>query len=104
MKKNISGARRKTSNASDTNKAKLGDSNSQLPAPKSRKYDDKYLALGFRATMVGHEERPVCADSLQLNKLKRHLGLHPTCVRKSLENFSYFKGGHENQCIRGRSD
>ncbi len=65
---------------------------------ESRKYSDACLALGFTATLVGHEERPVCAeclktlaaDSLQPNKFKRHLEtLHPTLVSKTLE---FFKG------------
>lgn len=30
----------------------------QLPNPKSRKYDDAYLSLGFTVNVVGEEKRP----------------------------------------------
>ncbi|XP_072229039.1 zinc finger BED domain-containing protein 5-like [Leuresthes tenuis] len=67
--------------------------------PKSqpkRKYDEGYLALGFTATAVGAEERPMCvlclkplaADSMRPNKLRRHLETtHPSHVNKPIDFF-----------------
>ena len=67
--------------------------------PKSqpkRKYDEEYLALGFTAAVVWAEERPLCvlclkplaADSMRPNKLRRHLETtHPSHVNKQLDFF-----------------
>ncbi len=88
MDKYITGAKRKTADASDTNQTKLADGDGDQPRkPKSRKYDDAYLTLGFTTNVVGDEERPVsvlclktlAADRMKPNKLKRQLEtLHPT--------------------------
>lgn len=61
-----------------------------------RKYDEAYLALGFTVGVVGAEERPMCvlclkplaADSMRHNKLRRHLETtHPNHVNKPLKFF-----------------
>uniref|UniRef100_A0A1A8MC43 BED-type domain-containing protein n=2 Tax=Nothobranchius TaxID=28779 RepID=A0A1A8MC43_9TELE len=61
---------------------------------KTRKYDKADVALGFTMNTVGNEERPICvfclktlaADSMESNKLKRHLEtLHPSYVNKPLD-------------------
>ncbi len=58
--------------------------------------DDGYLALGFTAAVVGAEERPMCvlclkplaADSMRPNKLRRHLETtHPSHINKPLDFF-----------------
>ena len=67
-----------------------------LPKPKSIKYDNAYLSLGFTVNVVGEEERPIgvlclktlAADSMRPNKLKRHLKtLHPSHVNKPPDFF-----------------
>ncbi len=78
MDKYITGAKGKIADASDTNQTKSANGDVDQPwKPKSRKYDDSYLTLGFTPNVVGDEERPVCvlclktptADSMKPNKL-----------------------------------
>ena len=66
------------------------------PYQPKRKYDEGYLALGFTAAVVGAEERPLCvlclkplaADSMRPNKLRRHLETtHPSHINKPLDFF-----------------
>ncbi len=53
--------RKKTGNGSDTNKTKSGDGNDdQPPLPKSWKYADAYLNLGFTGNVAGDEWEPDC--------------------------------------------
>ena len=76
--------------------------------PKSqpkRKYDEEYLALGFTAAVVGAEERPLCvlclkplaADSMRPNKLRRHLETTPVT---SISHLISFKENWQNTVNR----
>lgn len=74
MEKYMSGTKRKTGDASEINKTKCSVDGNQ-PKIKSRKYEETYLALGFKVNVVGDEEKPVCmlclktmaADSIRPN-------------------------------------
>lgn len=79
-------------------KRKVDEPTTSLAAtkPKSRKYDESYISLGFTSNVVGGEERPVCVlclktlavASMKPNKMKRHLETtHPNDVNKPLDFF-----------------
>jgi hypothetical protein len=64
---------------------------------KNRKYDVRYLNVGFTSTEVDGEERPQCVLCMKVlasecmlpSKLKRHLETtHPSVVSKSRGYFS----------------
>ncbi|XP_060774414.1 zinc finger BED domain-containing protein 5-like [Neoarius graeffei] len=83
--------------------AKVGDFTAPIVKGKAstkcqpkRKYVESYLGLGFTVAEVGDEERPLCvlrlrqlaADSMQPNKLRRHLETaHPTHTDKPIAFF-----------------
>ena len=80
-------------------KRKVDEPTTSLAAtkPKSRKYDESYISLGFTSNVVGGEGRPVCVlclktlavvASMKPNKMKRHLETtHPNDVNKPLDFF-----------------
>jgi hypothetical protein len=77
--------------------------------PKSRKYDESHLSLGFTSVIISSEERPQCvlclrisaADSMKPNKLKRHLetkhsGMKCKPEEYFIENLTTFSSGKKS--------